>query len=115
MELLACKLAAMLGVVRRFIVGRRLKGFRRISPQHVSHVSGWEVYSVDQLHLGYREGPCEAHVEVEFGPIIQIVTNSLQRWEPPNQAEPLSPEKRQEIIERIASSLTWEMERFELL
>lgn len=115
MELLACKLAPMVGVVRRFLAGRRLKGFRRIAPQHVAHASGWEVFTFDRYHLGYRDGAYEAHVEVEFGPTIDIVTNSLQHWEPPNQAEPLPAQKRQEIIDRIAASLTWEMERFDLL
>jgi hypothetical protein len=105
----------MLGVVRRFLAGRRLKGFRRIAPQHVAHASRWEVFTFDRYHLGYRDGAYEAHVEVDFGPTITIVTNSLQRWEPPNQADPLPAEKRQEIIDRIAASLTWEMARFDLL
>ncbi len=98
----------MLGVVRRFLVARRLKGFRRIAPQHVANASGWEVFTFDPYHLGYWVGTHEAHVEVDFGTEITIVTKSLQRWEPPNQAEPLPPEKSQEIIDRIATSLTWE-------
>jgi hypothetical protein len=83
---------------------RRSREFRRIAPQHVAHASGWEVFGVDRLHLGHRDGAT-----------IEIFTNSLQSWEPPNQAEPLPAAKRQEIIERIAASIFWVGERFKLL
>jgi hypothetical protein len=72
------------------------------------------VFTVDRYHLGYRDGSYEAHIEVDFGTEIGIVTKSLHRWEPPNQAEPLPPEKKREIIERITASLAWERERFYL-
>jgi hypothetical protein len=81
----------------------------------VAHASGWEVFGVDRIHLGYRDGPFEAHVEVAIGSKIEIFTKSLQRWEPPNEDVPLPPEKRREIIERITASLAWEGDPFKLL
>jgi hypothetical protein len=120
MELLPRKLARMLfsgcnpTAVLRSIFVRRSGGFRRLAPQHVAHASGWEVFGVDRFHLGYREGPYVAHIEVDMGTEITILAKSLERWEPPNQAEPLPTEKRREIIDRITSSLVWEGERYSL-
>jgi hypothetical protein len=92
-----------------------LSQFRRITGQHVAHASGWEVFTVDRYHMGYRDGAFEAHVEVVIGPIVEILGKSLQQWEPPNQAEPLPAAKKQEIIDRIAASLAWERQRFKVL
>jgi hypothetical protein len=41
--------------------------FIKISAQHVRHVSGYEVYSVDRFHIGFEDATGKYKIERELG------------------------------------------------
>lgn len=48
-----------------------MSNFIRVTAQHVRHVSGFEVYSVDRFHIGFRDatGKYEIGREIGWDPI----------------------------------------------
>lgn len=82
--------------------------FTRIHLQGARSARGFLVESAGRRQLRYREGDREALVEVEDGLAnLVIYTSTLGGWEPPHAAEPMSSEKRDEIIRRVSEALTF--------
>jgi hypothetical protein len=66
------------------------------------------LYRVDRDGYRYCEGPRCLLVQVELlrgRPNRLIYASSIDRWLPPHEGEPISPDRRQEIAETIRAFL----------
>jgi hypothetical protein len=76
--------------------------FTKITPQRVSHSSGFIVQVFDRYHVEYIQGEKTALVEVDFAPIIGIYKSTLSAWE---DGGILSETEKSIIIDRISEAL----------
>ena len=70
--------------------------------------SGFAVNIKPPNKVEYREGDklLIAYMDMLRGdPAIDIDSNSIKSWLPPHQNEPLTPEKKQEILNNICDAL----------
>jgi hypothetical protein len=87
----------------------------------VNVVASDEGYSVEVLGrtgIEYREGERVMFVDSEVlatGHGIAVFKRSLKGWRPPHDSEPLSDEKKQEILNNISRAINFRKESVEIL
>ena len=72
---------------------------------------GFTVHRDDAFTLSYREGEHVLKFELElsglkeYGVLIYSDSSLSQRWQPPFDQEAVSPEKKQQIVERVLAAM----------
>jgi len=84
--------------------------FKLVSPQKISHQSGFVVQGGDRYTLEYVEGskilviPVEDRVEDNY----EIYWNKATRWEPPFQDDSITTDELNRIKSNVLSALKFE-------
>lgn len=87
------------------------KMFTKIGLQGVESSEGFIVGSVGRYELLYQEGEHKLIINIEGGWdkdnkfFISIYTSTITHWQPPYENEPITEEKKQQIIQRICAAL----------
>lgn len=78
--------------------------FSEPRPNLIESDAGFSVEVLGRTGLRYREGERTAFVDSEVlaePDAILAYRNSIQRWDPPNESQPLDDSERDRIIENI--------------
>ena len=87
--------------------------FTWLNKQGVQSSEGYTLQRMHRFYYHYIEGDHPMQVNVEpftdnkGGYSEGVYLDSLKRWLPPNDNEAISPERQQEIRQRISAALTF--------
>jgi len=80
--------------------------------------AGFSIEILGRTGMKYREGEKSLFVDSEVlvqGQGIAISSKSIREWDPPYTASPISPEKRDAIINNIRQAMEYQNEPLEVL
>ncbi|MGA1987724.1 MAG: Imm74 family immunity protein [Candidatus Sulfotelmatobacter sp.] len=80
--------------------------------------AGFSIEILGRTGMKYREGEKSLFVDSEVlvqGKGIAISSKSIREWDPPYTASPISPEKRDAIINNIRQAMEYQNEPLEVL
>jgi len=84
----------------------------------VASDEGFSVEVLGRTGIEYREADKSAFVDSEVlvtGRGIAVFKNSIQRWRPPHDKEPISFEQRQHILNNICRAIAFRNQPVEIL
>ena len=94
--------------------------FTLTSPDQITAADGYVVKVLGRTGLEYREGERVVLIDSEVlvtGRGMAIFKKSLERWQPPHDAEVISAEKKKEILSRLVAAVkfAWSQAPIEVL
>jgi hypothetical protein len=86
---------------------REMKNVQKKWPNTIKSDEGFSVKILGRTQLKYTEDTKNMTVEIEMLAIagISLFKDSVQNWAPPNDTEPITEDKRNEIIGNICRAM----------